>query len=75
LQPVISKSGPAGRSIRLEQFASNISSSTGVIDEAQFLSRPSVALRLGDLGARVVKVERRVLPGPCRKPYRSPSIT
>jgi crotonobetainyl-CoA:carnitine CoA-transferase CaiB-like acyl-CoA transferase len=29
-----------------------------VIDMAQFLSGPSAALRLGDLGARVIKIER-----------------
>lgn len=31
-----------------------------VIDMAQFLSGPSAALRLGDLGARVIKIERPV---------------
>ncbi|GAA4006031.1 CaiB/BaiF CoA-transferase family protein [Sphingomonas humi] len=42
-----------------------------VVDMAQFLSGPSAALRLGDLGARVIKVER---PGPgdiCRTLYLS----
>ena len=29
-----------------------------VLDMSQFLSGPSAALRLGDLGARVIKIER-----------------
>ncbi len=37
-----------------------------VIDMAQFLSGPSAALRLADLGARVIKVERAGSGDPAR---------
>lgn len=40
-----------------------------VLDLAQFLSGPSAALRLGDLGARVVKVERPGGGDICRTLY------
>ncbi|MET0543095.1 MAG: CaiB/BaiF CoA-transferase family protein [Variovorax sp.] len=40
-----------------------------VLDLAQFLSGPSAALRLGDLGARVIKVERPVSGDICRTLY------
>jgi crotonobetainyl-CoA:carnitine CoA-transferase CaiB-like acyl-CoA transferase len=40
-----------------------------VIDMAQFLSGPSAALRLGDLGARVIKVERPETGDICRSLY------
>src|SRR3546814_4632305 len=42
-----------------------------VIDMAQFLSGPSAALRLGDLGARVIKVERPGTGDICRTQYLS----
>lgn len=42
-----------------------------VIDMAQFLSGPSAALRLGDLGARVIKVERPGSGDICRTLYLS----
>jgi CoA:oxalate CoA-transferase len=42
-----------------------------VIDMAQFLSGPSAALRLADLGARVVKVERPGTGDICRTLYLS----
>jgi CoA:oxalate CoA-transferase len=42
-----------------------------VIDMAQFLSGPSAALRLGDLGARVIKVERPGTGDICRTLYLS----
>ncbi|RIA43792.1 crotonobetainyl-CoA:carnitine CoA-transferase CaiB-like acyl-CoA transferase [Hephaestia caeni] len=42
-----------------------------VIDMAQFLSGPSAALRLGDLGARVIKVERPGVGDICRTLYLS----
>jgi len=42
-----------------------------VIDLAQFLSGPSAALRLGDLGARVIKVERPESGDICRSLYLS----
>jgi len=42
-----------------------------VIDMAQFLSGPSAALRLGDLGARVIKVERPESGDICRSLYLS----
>ncbi len=42
-----------------------------VIDMAQFLSGPSAALRLGDLGARVIKVERPGSGDICRSLYLS----
>ena len=42
-----------------------------VIDMAQFLSGPSAALRLGDLGARVIKVERPGAGDICRTLYLS----
>ncbi len=40
-----------------------------VLDMAQFLSGPSAALRLGDLGARVIKVERPGTGDICRTLY------
>ncbi|MEC3909255.1 CaiB/BaiF CoA-transferase family protein [Sphingobium sp. CR2-8] len=40
-----------------------------VLDMAQFLSGPSAALRLGDLGARVIKVERPGAGDICRSLY------
>ncbi len=42
-----------------------------VLDMAQFLSGPSAALRLGDLGARVIKVERPGTGDICRTLYLS----
>ncbi len=42
-----------------------------VIDMAQFLSGPSAALRLADLGARVIKVERPGSGDICRQLYLS----
>lgn len=42
-----------------------------VLDMAQFLSGPSAALRLGDLGARVIKVERPGDGDICRTLYLS----
>jgi crotonobetainyl-CoA:carnitine CoA-transferase CaiB-like acyl-CoA transferase len=42
-----------------------------VVDMAQFLSGPSAALRLGDLGARVIKVERPGSGDICRTLYLS----
>lgn len=42
-----------------------------VIDMAQFLSGPSAALRLADLGARVIKVERPGTGDICRTLYLS----
>jgi CoA:oxalate CoA-transferase len=42
-----------------------------VLDLAQFLSGPSAALRLGDLGARVIKVERPGSGDICRTLYLS----
>jgi len=42
-----------------------------VIDMAQFLSGPSAALRLADLGARVIKVERPGIGDICRTLYLS----
>jgi crotonobetainyl-CoA:carnitine CoA-transferase CaiB-like acyl-CoA transferase len=40
-----------------------------VLDMAQFLSGPSAALRLGDLGARVIKIERPGDGDICRRLY------
>jgi crotonobetainyl-CoA:carnitine CoA-transferase CaiB-like acyl-CoA transferase len=40
-----------------------------VLDMAQFLSGPSAALRLGDLGARVIKIERPGTGDICRTLY------
>lgn len=40
-----------------------------VIDLSQFLSAPSATLRLADLGARVIKVERPVIGDICRQLY------
>jgi CoA:oxalate CoA-transferase len=40
-----------------------------VLDISQFLSGPSAALRLGDLGARVIKIERPVSGDICRTLY------
>ena len=37
-----------------------------VIDFSQFLSGPSASLRLADLGARVIKVERTGVGDICR---------
>lgn len=42
-----------------------------VVDMAQFLSGPSAALRLGDLGARVIKVEKPGAGDICRTLYLS----
>lgn len=38
-----------------------------VLDFSQFLSGPSAALRLADLGARVIKIERPEVGDPCRQ--------
>ena len=40
-----------------------------VLDMSQFLAGPSAALRLADLGARVVKIERPVTGDLCRQLY------
>ena len=40
-----------------------------VLDFSQFLSGPSASLRLADLGARVIKVERPVTGDICRTLY------
>jgi crotonobetainyl-CoA:carnitine CoA-transferase CaiB-like acyl-CoA transferase len=40
-----------------------------VIDLSQFLSAPSATLRLADLGARVIKVERPITGDICRQLY------
>ena len=40
-----------------------------VLDMAQFLSGPFAALRLGDLGARVIKIERPDGGDLCRRLY------
>jgi crotonobetainyl-CoA:carnitine CoA-transferase CaiB-like acyl-CoA transferase len=40
-----------------------------VLDMSQFLSGPSAALRLGDLGARVIKIERPGGGDICRTLY------
>ncbi len=40
-----------------------------VLDLSQFLSAPSATLRLADLGARVIKVERPVIGDICRQLY------
>src|SRR4051812_14150141 len=42
-----------------------------VIDFSQFLSGPSASLRLADLGARVIKIERPVSGDICRQLYTS----
>ncbi|MFZ4453077.1 CaiB/BaiF CoA transferase family protein [Salibacterium aidingense] len=38
-----------------------------VLDFSQFLSGPSASLRLADLGARVIKIERENTGDPCRR--------
>ena len=40
-----------------------------VIDFSQFLSGPSASLRLADLGARVIKIERPGVGDLCRQLY------
>ena len=40
-----------------------------VLDMSQFLSGPFAALRLGDLGARVIKIERPDVGDLCRRLY------
>ena len=40
-----------------------------VLDFSQFLSGPSAALRLADLGARVIKIERPDGGDLCRRLY------
>src|SRR5680860_424349 len=40
-----------------------------VVDLSQFLSGPSASLKLADLGARVIKVERPVTGDICRELY------
>lgn len=40
-----------------------------VLDFSQFLSAPSASLRLADLGARVIKVERPIIGDICRSLY------
>src|ERR687892_2501972 len=40
-----------------------------VLDLSQFLAGPSAALRLADLGARVIKIERPVTGDLCRQLY------
>lgn len=42
-----------------------------VLDFSQFLAGPSAAMRLADLGARVIKVERPKLGDLCRRLYNS----
>ncbi|MCF7567556.1 CoA transferase [Sabulilitoribacter arenilitoris] len=45
-----------------------------IIDLSQFLSAPSATLRLADLGARVIKVERPEIGDICRQLYVSNTI-
>jgi crotonobetainyl-CoA:carnitine CoA-transferase CaiB-like acyl-CoA transferase len=45
-----------------------------VVDFSQFLSGPSAALRLADLGARVIKIERPVYGDICRTLYVSNTV-
>ena len=40
-----------------------------VVDFSQFLSGPSAGLRLADLGARVIKIERSGVGDICRELY------
>ncbi|MGB5263805.1 MAG: CoA transferase, partial [Lutimonas sp.] len=40
-----------------------------IVDLSQFLSAPSATLRLADLGARVIKVEKPVVGDICRQLY------
>ncbi len=40
-----------------------------VIDFSQYLSGPSASLRLADLGARVIKIEKPIIGDSCRKLY------
>jgi crotonobetainyl-CoA:carnitine CoA-transferase CaiB-like acyl-CoA transferase len=40
-----------------------------VVDMSQFLSGPCASLRLGDLGARVIKIERPITGDLCRRLY------
>ena len=42
-----------------------------VLDFSQFLSGPSAGLRLADMGARVIKVERKGTGDICRELYAS----
>ena len=41
-----------------------------VIDFSQFLSGPSASLRLADMGARVIKIERPGVGDLCRQLYK-----
>jgi crotonobetainyl-CoA:carnitine CoA-transferase CaiB-like acyl-CoA transferase len=45
-----------------------------VVDFSQFLSGPSASLRLADLGARVIKIERPVTGDICRELYVSNTV-
>lgn len=45
-----------------------------VLDFSQFLSAPSASLRLADLGARVIKIERPVTGDICRELYVSDTM-
>jgi len=45
-----------------------------IVDFSQFLSGPSASLRLADLGARVIKVERPGTGDICRQLYISEAI-
>ena len=40
-----------------------------ILDFSQFLSGPSASLRMADMGARVIKIERPVIGDICRKLY------
>jgi len=68
--PSLKERGPGGEAI-MAALSDKPPAGLLVVDFSQFLSGPSAALRLADLGARVIKIERPETGDICRHLYTS----